>query len=143
MHQQRGNFLLQALLALGLVFAFVPFVSRQLIDYNTDSRMASTAHQVDIAQTAARIFIRENSADIPYDRTVISGNEFSDILEPYGLPLGFVPRTALGQDIALVIFKNSDSVSAHLELTGGNLSGIERAELARRIGFYATYTDIC
>lgn len=141
MHQQRGNFLLQALLALGLVFAFVPFLSRQLIDRNVDSRMSVASRQVDVAQTAARIFIRENLSNIPYDTTVISGNEFSDILEPYGLPLGFVPRTALGQDVALIINKTSESVSAHLELTGGKLSGIERAELARRIGFYATQTD--
>ena len=138
LHQERGNFLLQALLAVGLIFAFIPFMSRQMVERESDTRMYAATRQVDIAQTAARIFIRENSRDIPYDTTVVSGDDFSDMLEPYGLPLGFVPRTALGQDISLVIHKTPFAVSAYLELTGGNLSGIERAELVRRIGFYAS-----
>lgn len=141
LQQERGNFLLQALLALGLIFAFIPFVSKQMADRTTDSRMYTATRQVETAQTAARIFIRENARDIPYDTTIISGPEFADTLEPYGLPLGFVPRTALGQDIALIIHKTPMSVSAYLQLTGGRLSGLMRAELARRIGFYASPTD--
>ncbi len=137
MHQQRGSFLFQSLLALGVIFAFVPFISRGLSERNVDTRMYSSARQVDIAQTAARIFIRENAKNIAYDTTVVTGNDFSDLLEPYGLPLGFVPRTALGQDISLVIHRSPMSVSAYLELSGGNLSGVQIAELARRIGFYA------
>lgn len=137
MHQQRGSFLFQSLLALGVIFAFIPFLSRNLSDRNIDTRMYSSARQVDIAQTAARIFIRENAKNIAYDTTVVTGNDFSDLLEPYGLPLGFVPRTALGQDISLVIHKTPMSVSAYLELSGGDLSGVQIAELARRIGFYA------
>ena len=138
LHQERGNFLFQALLAVGLIFAFIPFVSRQMAGRNTDARMYSTTRQVDIAQTAARIFIRENARDIPYETTVVSGNDFSDMLEPYGLPLGFVPRTALGQDISLVLHKTPFAVSAYLELSGGDLTGVQRAELVRRIGFYAS-----
>lgn len=141
MQQERGNFLLQALLALGLIFAFIPFVARQMAGRATDSRMYSTTHQIEVAQTASRIFVRENSRDIPYDTTIVSGDKFVDMLEPYGLPLGFVPRTALGQDIALIIHKTPMSITAYLELTGGNLSGLERAELARRIGFYASPSD--
>ena len=141
MHQERGNFLLQALLALGLIFAFIPFLARQMVGRNTDTQMYVATRQVDTAQTAARIFIRENVNNIPYETTVIAGNEFADVLEPYGLPLGFVPRTALGQDIALIIHKTPMSVSAYIELTGGNLSALSRAELVRRIGFYATSTD--
>lgn len=137
MHQQRGNFLFQSLLAVGVIFAFVPFLSRSLSERNIDTRMYSSARQVDIAQTAARIFIRENAKNIAYDTTVVSGNDFLDLLEPYGLPLGYVPRTALGQDIALVIHKTPMSVSAYLELSGGDLSGVQIAELVRRIGFYA------
>ncbi len=137
LHQQRGNFLFQSLLAVGVIFAFVPFLSRSLSERNIDTRMYSSARQVDIAQTAARIFIRENAKNIAYDTTVVSGNDFSDLLEPYGLPLGYVPRTALGQDIALVIHKTPMSVSAYLELSGGDLSGVQIAELVRRIGFYA------
>lgn len=138
MHQERGNFLLQALLAIGLIFAFIPFMVRQITGRDMDSRMYSATRQVDIAQTAARIFIRENARDIPYDTTVVSGNDFSDMLEPYGLPLGFVPRTALGQEITLVLHKTPLAVSAYLELTGGDLTGVQRAELIRRIGYYAT-----
>ena len=141
LNQERGNFLLQALLALGLIFAFVPFVARQMSGRDSDARMSASTHQVETAQTAARIFIRENAKNIPYETTVIAGNDFSDMLEPYGLPLGFVPRTALGQDIALVIHKTPMAVSAYLELSGGDLSGIARAELVRRIGFYAASND--
>lgn len=141
LHQERGNFLLQALLALGVIFAFIPFMSRQMAGRNTDARMYSATRQVDVAQTASRIFIRENANNIPYDTTVITGRDFSDTLEPYGLPLGFVPKTALGQDISLVIHKTPVSISAYLELTGGKLNGVELAELVRRIGFYASPSD--
>lgn len=141
LHQERGNFLLQAMLALGVIFAFIPFLADQLAGRNIDARMYSSTRQVETAQTAARIFIRENANNLPYETTVISGNEFSDILEPYGLPLGFVPRTALGQDIALVIHKTPVAVSAYLDVTGGNLREIDYAELARRIGFYAVPTE--
>ena len=141
MYSERGNFLFQALLAVGLIFAFVPLVSRHMAGRAIDTRMYSTTRQVDIAQTAARIFIRENARDIPYETTVVSGNDFADMLEPYGLPLGFVPRTALGQDISLVLHKTPFAVSAYLELSGGDLTGVERAELVRRIGFYAAPAD--
>lgn len=141
MYSERGNFLLQALLAVGLIFAFIPFMSRQMAGRDTDTRMYATTRQVDVAQTAARIFVRENARDIPYETTVVSGNDFADMLEPYGLPLGFVPRTALGQDISLVLHKTPFAVSAYLELTGGDLTGVERAELVRRIGFYAAPVD--
>lgn len=141
MHTQRGSFLLQALLALGAIFAFVPFLVRQMESKSTDTRMYAATRQVDVAQTAARIFIRENAHNLPFETTVVSGNDFSDLLEPYGLPLGFVPKTALGQNISLVIHKTPVAVSAYLELKGGDLSGIERAELARRIGFYAMSSD--
>lgn len=138
MSRQSGNFLLQALLALSLIFAFIPFLARQLALRDTDAQMYSSTRQVDVAITAARIFIRENASNIGYDQTVVSGADFGDLLEPYGLPLGFVPRTALGQDISLVINKTPQEVSAYLELSGGNLSAVRAVELARRIGFYAT-----
>ncbi|MBQ4069987.1 MAG: hypothetical protein IJD52_01265 [Alphaproteobacteria bacterium] len=141
MHQQRGNFLLQALLALTLVFAFVPFLATRMAARNTDARMFSTTKQVETAQTAAKIFVRENINNLAYDTTRIVGNAFGDTLEPYGLPLGFVPHTALGQDIALIIHRTPMSLTAYLELSGGDLSELEIAELARRIGFSASVTD--
>jgi len=135
--RQSGNFLVQALLALSLIFAFVPFFAYRLAAQDSDTKMYSATRQVDVASTAARIFIRENAANISYDTTVVAGNDFADLLEPYGLPLGFVPRTAMGQDIALVISKTPSEISARLELSGGNLSAVQLAQLARRIGFYA------
>ena len=141
MRSERGNFLLQSLLALTLIFAFIPFVAQKLVAQDSDAQMTAAASQADVAATAARIYIRENTNLLPYETTRVSGDAFADLLEPYGLPLGFVSHNALGQDISLVITKTLDSVSGYLELTGGNLSGIQRAELARRIGFYASPTD--
>lgn len=138
MQGQRGNFLLQALLALTLIFAFIPFFAQRLAARDMDAQMYAATRQVETAQTAARIFIREMANSLPYNTTVVAGDNFSDLLEPFGLPLGFVPRTALGQDIALVINKTAAEVSAYLELTGGDLSQLQIAELARRIGFYAS-----
>ena len=136
--RQSGNFLVQAMLALTMVFAFIPFIVQNLESRNTDARMFTSTRQIDNATTAARIFMRENANSLPYNQTILSGVHFSDVLEPYGLPLGFVPRTALGQDIALVINKSAFDVSAYLELTGGEMSDIDLAELSRRVGFYAT-----
>lgn len=136
---EKGNFLLQALLALTLVFAFIPFFAHRLSVRDLNTQMYATTRQVEVAKTAARIYIQENADSLPYEVTVISGNKFSDTLEPYGLPLGFVPRTALGQDISLVITKNQDEIFATIRLSGGRLSGLQRAELARRIGFFAIY----
>lgn len=138
MPRQSGNFLLQALLALTLIFSFIPFFAQQLSSRDMDSQMYASTQKVDVASTAARIFIQENADALPYNTTVVSGDGFADLLEPYGLPLGFVARTALNQDIALVITKDLTTVSAYLQLTGGDLSDIQLAELARRIGFYAT-----
>ena len=117
---------------------FIPFFAIKILGRENDARMYAAVQKVDNATTAARIFIRENASNLPYNRTVISGNSFSDILEPYGLPLGFVARTSLGQDIVLIIDKSPTEVSAYLELTGGNLNTMERTEMVRRIGFYAS-----
>lgn len=137
MQNSRGNFLLQALLALTLLFAFIPFIAIKLLGRENDALMYSATRQIDNATAAARIYIRENAHNLPYERTVLSGNAFSDTLEPFGLPLGFVPKTALGQDITLVIDKTPEEVSAYLELSGGNVSEVKRAELVRRIGYFA------
>lgn len=142
MQRQNGNFLLQALLALTLIFAFVPFFASRLAMRDAATQMSVVVSQVENAQTAARIFIREMASELPYDTSVISGNAFADTLEPYGLPLGFVPRTALGQDISLIINKTPDAVSAYLQLTGGELTGLQLAELARRIGYYAAVDGV-
>ena len=137
MQNSRGNFLLQALLSLTLLFAFVPFVAIKLLGRESDALMYAATRQIDNATTAARIFVRENVNKLPYNNTIIAGDAFADTLEPYGLPLGFIPQTAFGQDISLVINKDTESVSAYLELKGGRMNALRRAELIRRIGYYA------
>ena len=72
MRNERGNFLLQALLALGLIFAFIPFIAQQMADRNIDARMFTTTKQIEHAQSAAGIFIRENVNNLPFETTVIS-----------------------------------------------------------------------
>ncbi len=138
MHNERGNFLLQTLLALTLVFSFIPFLASRLAARDKDAQMYASTRQIDIAQTAARIYVRENANEFPYETTILSGREFTDTLEPYGLPLGFMPRTAMGNDISLVINKTGGAVIAYLSVDGENMSELTRAELARRIGYYAT-----
>ena len=138
LRQQNGNFLLQALLAIALIFSFIPFFAQRLDSRDLDAQMYSSTQKVEVAQTAARIFVRERANDLPYNTTVVSGDTFSDLLESYGLPLGFIPRTALGQDMSLVINKTPIAVTAYLKLSGGDLSKVQLAELARRIGFYAS-----
>ncbi len=138
MRQQNGNFLLQALLALALIFSFIPFFAQRLAARDLDAQMYASTQKVEVAQTAARIFVRERANDLPYNTTIVSGDTFSDLLESYGLPLGFIPRTALGQDISLVINKTPIAVTAYLQLSGGGLTNVQLAELARRIGFYAS-----
>ena len=140
MHTEKGNFLLQALLAISLMFVFIPVLTNRLIVNDMDAKMYSSVHHIDQAQTAARIFIRENVETLPYGKTTIRGNDFADILEPYGLPLGYIPQTAFGQDIYLVVDKDETGVGGSLMIDGGNLTGIQTAEMVRRIGFYAERT---
>ncbi|MDR1360963.1 MAG: hypothetical protein LBJ18_01480 [Rickettsiales bacterium] len=139
--QQAGSFLLQALLALSLIIAFMPFFASRLARRDIDAQMLATTHQLETAQTAARIFVRENISNFPYNPVKYSGDAFSDTLEPYGLPLGFISRTIMGQDISLTVIKDKFSINAELIITGGKISGLRRAELARRLGFYASESD--
>ena len=141
MQRQGGNFLLQALLALALIIAFIPLFTQKLAVRDKDAQMHIVTSQIETASTAARIYLRENLGEFNYDTTILNGERFADTLEPYGLPLGFVPRTAFGQNISLVINKDEYTVSAYLELSGGNLSELQRAELVRRLGFYASTMD--
>ena len=73
----------------------MPVLTNRLIVNDVDAKMYSASHQIDTAQTAARIFIRENVDSLPYGRTIIRGPDFADTLEPYGLPLGYVPKQVL------------------------------------------------
>ncbi|MDL2295567.1 hypothetical protein LJC18_02020 [Lachnospiraceae bacterium OttesenSCG-928-E19] len=140
-HTQGGNFLLQALLALALIVAFMPIFTGRLLSRDRDAQMYAVSSQIETAQTASRIYLRENLNTLPYNTIRISGDRFADTLESYGLPLGFLPRTTFDQNITLVINKTIDDIQAYLELSGGNLNEIARAELVKRIGFYASMDD--
>ncbi len=134
---QRGSFLLQALLALTLVFAFIPFFASKISARDKAAQMYAATEQIETAYTAARIYVREKKEDLPYKITELSGTKFVHTLESYGLPLGFVPKTSLNQELSLIIDKNDKGIISYIKITGGKLSKMQLAELARRIGFYA------
>lgn len=137
LQNQRGNFLLQALLALTLVFAFMPFFAQKLSSRDMAAQMYTATEQIETVYNAARIYLREEKENLPYKKQELTENKFVDTLESYGLPLGFVPETSFKQKISLVIDKNQDGIIGYIKITGGTLSKIQVAELARRIGFYA------
>ena len=137
LQNQRGNFLLQALLALTLVFAFMPFFANKLSSRDTAAQMYTATEQIETAYNAARIYLREEKDNLPYKKQELSESAFVDVLESYGLPLGFVPETSFKQKISLVIDKNQDGIRGYIKIDGGKLSKIQIAEMARRIGFYA------
>ena len=132
-----GNFLLQALLALALIISFMPLITRRISDFSHDSEMSATVSQINSATSAAGIFIRTNSATLPYGVTNLTGLHFADALEPYGLPIGFIQTTPLNQNISMVISKTEDDVFAAIVISGGSTTRLSRAELATRLGFWA------
>ena len=137
LQKQSGSFLLQALLALTLVFAFIPFFAGKISARDSAAQMYSATEQIETAYTVARDYMLETKNDLPYKKTELSGDKFTNTLESYGLPMGFVPQTGLGQNISLVIDKNEDGIICYLKISGGKLSKMQTAELAHRIGFYA------
>ena len=137
LQKQSGNFLLQSLLALTLVFAFMPFFASKLSLRDNAAQMYAATQQIETAYTAARIFVREEKDNLPYMRQILSKDKFVEILENYGLPLGFVPKTSLNQDMSLVVDKNEDGIIAYIQIDNAKLSRMKMAELTRRIGFYA------
>ena len=133
--------MLQALLALTLVFAFIPFFAGKIAKRDSAAHMFAATEQVETAYAAARVYVRENKESFPYKKTELSGSRFVSILEHYGLPLGFVPTTSLKQHLSLVIDKNENGILCYIKITGGRLSKMQLAELTRRIGFYADMKD--
>lgn len=137
MQKQSGSFLLQALLALTLVFAFMLFFATKISSRDIAAQMYSASEQIETAYGAARIYLREEKDNLPYKKQELSKDKFVDVLENYGLPLGFVPQTKFNQNISLVIDKNEYGIYGFINVNAGNLSRVQLAELARRIGFYA------
>ncbi len=129
--------MLQALLALTLVFAFMPFFARSISSRDTAAQMYAATEQIESAYGAARVYLYEEKDNLPYKKQELSGEEFVSVLENYGLPLGYQPKTYFNQNISLVIDKNEEGVFAFINISGGKLSKVQLAELSRRIGFYA------
>jgi len=141
LQRQGGNFLLQALLALTLVFAFIPFFAKRLSNRDMESQMYAVTKQVETVKTAAKIYVQENEMTFPYKKIILEGTNLVDVLENYGLPLGFVPYTKFNQNIMLTINKTDNNIEAYIDLYGNKLSGVKMAELSRRLGLYATPID--
>ena len=148
MQKQSGNFLLQALLGLTLVFAFLPFFAGKLASRDMTAKLYSVKELVDTAQTAARIYLTEVKDDLPYPAVYVyseapnSNHNFLSTLTKYGLPLGFNPKTIFNQYIDFVIEKNQDAegqpiIDAYLKIPQENMTKMQLAELTRMIGVYA------
>lgn len=148
MRRQSGNFLLQALLGLTLVFAFLPFFVGKLASRDMTAKLYSVKELVDTAQNAARIYLTEVKDDLPYPAVYVyseepnSNHNFLSTLTKYGLPLGFNPKTIFNQYINFVIEKQRDAegqpiIYAYLKIPQGNMSKMQLAELTRMIGVYA------
>ena len=151
LQKQSGNFLLQALLALTLVFSFMPFVAQKLSDRDSGAKMYAAKKSIETVYDAARSYLYDNKDSIPYSpdgKTPESwgNNTLVNKLKPYGLPEGFVPKTALDQSIRLDVLKtvgenNKPVVSAKIVVTPNAskpLKEYQVAELSRMIGFFAS-----
>ena len=132
MNNQKGNFLLQTLLALGLITAFMPFFTNKIINRDKTTKIVALINQIDSIELASRIYVKENINNFQLKTYSISGNDLVDIMESYGMPLGFVPKTTFNQDISLLIIKDKD-ISIYLKLSGGNLNTFEKAQLKNSI----------
>ncbi|MCQ2562575.1 MAG: hypothetical protein MJ158_03110 [Alphaproteobacteria bacterium] len=141
LQKQAGNFLLQALLALSLVFTFVPFLTGRLINRDMTAQMFAVTEQIETIHNVSRIYLTENKDNLEYNKIVLSGDDLIDTLENYGLPFGSVPVTSFKQNISLVINNTPENLVAFLQIDSGSLSKIQLSELARRIGFYASVVD--
>lgn len=132
MNNQRGNFLLQTLLALSLITAFMPFFTSKIISHDKTIKIVALVNQIDSIELASRRYIKENINNFEFKTYLLSGNDFIDIMESYGMPLGFIPKTNFNQDISLLI-KKDDDISAYLKLSGGNLNNLEKSQLKNSI----------
>jgi len=141
LQKQSGNFLLQALLALTLVFAFMPFLAKRLSSRDIDAKLYVATEQIETIHTAARIYIREQKDLLPYEKVTLTDEKLVDVLENYGLPIGFIPKTRFNQNIKLTIDKKPNNTYVFLTIDRGNLTMVQLSELSRRIGFYSNIVN--
>ncbi|MBO7645193.1 MAG: hypothetical protein J6S57_02730 [Alphaproteobacteria bacterium] len=165
MQNQRGNFLLQVLLALTLVFSFMPFIAKRLASRDMAAQMYSAKQTIETIYNAARLYVydKKDKLNYPADGTalVLTDTDLIVALEPYGVPaMGFNPKTSLDQNITLKIKKEEKTVrlceemwgsepcddestivvpvyNANLIVDGGDLKEYQVAELTRMIGSFA------
>jgi len=115
----------------------MPFFAKQLSNRDNAAQMYAATQQIETAYNVARVYLREEKEKLPYKVQEISKDKFVETLSGYGLPVGFVPKTSLNQNISLVIDKNQHGIISFIKIDSAKLSKIQLAELARRIGFYA------
>lgn len=142
LRKQSGNFLLQALLALTLMFAFLPFLAGKLSSRDMTTKLLSVKETIDTLQTAARIYLREQKNNLYIGSQTFTGPVLTKKLEPYGLPMGFSKKTIFNQEFSFQYNKaSSDEINAHIILSPGNITKMQAAELVRMIGPMAIKGD--
>jgi hypothetical protein len=128
--------MLQALFALALVISFLPMLANKAIEKKESRENVATVSQINYAWNAARSYIHNESDKISDGITTLSDDELSNKLEPFGLPLGFVPITPLGQKISLIISKKDNDIFSVVEVDANNMSEMRRANIVKRLGFW-------
>jgi len=137
--QKSGNFLLQALLALALIAAFIPVVVRRAANEFSDTTMAAAASQISEIADAGMEYFR--NAKIPNGAQNFSGARLVSVLSEYGLPDGFDTHTSLGGDISMFVYRNAEHRVALLEISDVPMSDLRRRDLMQRIGPAAGVSD--
>jgi len=129
--------MLSALLALAVVIAFMPMLVGKITEKNLARENAAIISQVSAVMNAARAYLDAGQKIFPNGISVLKSDNLIDALEPFGLPLGFIPTTPLGQEISLIISKDSGNSLMLVALTGGKLTPLRQAEISSGIGYWA------
>lgn len=115
----------------------MPFFASKLAVRDMSAKMHSVTQQVEYVYNAVTNYLRENKNDLNYGKTEYADDVLVNVLQHYGLPLGFRNETIFGQTMSLVINKNEDYIGAEIRIHGGKLSDIQTAELIRRLDLFA------
>jgi len=131
----------EALLMLGVIIALMPALLGKLTQRKIYAENAAAASQIERVSQAAQSWASINADNVAPRRTTIEGANINSMLENYGLPLGFNPRTPAGQTIRLITMRNAAGPLILIEASGGNISQLRRAEIANRVGFWAALPE--
>jgi hypothetical protein len=141
MREGRGSFLTQALLAIALIAAVMPLIARRIASRQNDVIVTATVVQISDITNAAASYVSANATNVPFGATVVSGIDLSDILAEYGDGAIVSLHTPLRQDISLVLLRDNDEKLFLIQLSDGDLSGVRKMDLMRRIGFFAASAE--